>query len=86
MNTEDTFTSPKYKLTIEEKRSLQAIRKISKGNDKLLNEIMKVIGEEDNFIINPTSSEKEEWATPVTVDEYNTIPFPVEVFPPTIRI
>ncbi|AQX53053.1 YfjI family protein [Priestia flexa] len=83
MTKEKLRKNPKKELTEEEKLSMRANRRVSAGNEELYIDVMKSI--ETGTVKQPLQSSEEEWSMPVTFDEYNTLPFPVEVFPNTIQ-
>ncbi|UPG61663.1 YfjI family protein [Metabacillus endolithicus] len=83
MTKENVVKSQKEYLTVEKKLAMQENRKKSEGNTELFNDVVKAL--ETDRVSKPSLSEEEEWAMPVTFDEYDTIPFPIEIFPTTIQ-
>ncbi|AND42626.1 YfjI family protein [Cytobacillus oceanisediminis] len=83
MTKENVVKSQKEYLTVDEKLAMQENRKKSEGNTELFNDVVKAL--ETDRVSKPSLSEEEEWSMPVTFDEYDTIPFPIEIFPATIQ-
>lgn len=83
MTKENVVKSQKEYLTVDEKLAMQVNRKKSEGNTELFNDVVKAL--ETDRVSKPSLSEEEKWSMPVTFDEYDTIPFPIEIFPATIQ-